>query len=75
VPTLVIAAADDPLIPGRVFADLPRSSAVTLHVARSGGHLGFIGRRNGDPDRRWMDWRVVEWAARSGEISSAAPRR
>jgi predicted alpha/beta-fold hydrolase len=62
VPTLVIAAADDPLIPGKVFADLPRSSAVTLHVARSGGHLGFIGRRNGDPDRRWMDWRVVEWA-------------
>jgi predicted alpha/beta-fold hydrolase len=75
VPTLILAADDDPLIPGAVFADLPRSSAVTLHVARSGGHLGFIGRRNGDPDRRWMDWRVVEWAVPSGNTCSAAPRR
>jgi hypothetical protein len=62
IPTLLLAAADDPLIPSQVFADLSSSPSLTLHVARSGGHLGFIGRRNGDPDRRWMDWRVIEWA-------------
>jgi len=71
VPTLILAAGDDPLIPGQVFDELCLSSAVSLHLARSGGHLGFIGRRNGDPDRRWMDWRVVEWCV--GDRSPVAP--
>lgn len=62
VPTLILAAADDPLVPRQMFADLQLSDEVTLNLAPAGGHLGFIGRRNGDPDRRWMDWRVVEWA-------------
>lgn len=64
VPTLILAADDDPLVPRRMFADLRLPGAVTLNLAPSGGHLGFIGRNNGDPDRRWMDWRVVEWATR-----------
>jgi predicted alpha/beta-fold hydrolase len=63
VPTLILAAGDDPLVPGGMFELLQLPPSVTLHVARSGGHLGFIGRRNGDPDRRWMDWRVVEFAS------------
>ena len=62
VPTSILAAADDPLVPPDVFRELRLSPAVKLHLPNSGGHLGFIGRRNGDPDRRWMDWRVVEWA-------------
>ncbi|MGE5193519.1 MAG: YheT family hydrolase [Deltaproteobacteria bacterium] len=62
VPTLIVAAADDPLIPGEVFTRLRLPPPVTMLLTGSGGHLGFIGRRNGDPDRRWMDWRVVEWA-------------
>ncbi len=61
VPTLIIAAADDPMIPMASFADLERSSAVHLHVSQSGGHLGFIGRQGQDPDRRWLDWRIVDW--------------
>ena len=61
IPTMILAAADDPLVPGDVFADLRLSPAVRLNVPRSGGHLGFISRGNGDADRRWMDWRVVEW--------------
>lgn len=59
VPTLIIAAADDPLIPASIFADLSASSAVQLHIAPSGGHLGFIGRSGADPDRRWLDWRLL----------------
>jgi len=55
VPTLLLAAADDPLVPRQMFADLRLSDEVTLNLAPSGGHLGFIGRNNGDPDRRWMD--------------------
>jgi predicted alpha/beta-fold hydrolase len=62
LPTWVLAAADDPLVPASMFAELKPPPSVTLHLAPCGGHLGFIGARNGDPDRRWMDWRVVEWA-------------
>jgi hypothetical protein len=74
VPTMILAAADDPLVPGAVFADLRLSPAVQLNVPRSGGHLGFIGQRNGDADRRWMDWRVVEWVEESkGSKSRKGP--
>ncbi|MBI3865853.1 MAG: alpha/beta fold hydrolase [Planctomycetia bacterium] len=61
LPTQILAAADDPLVPGAMFGELRLSPAVHLALSRSGGHLGFIARRNGDPDRRWMDWRVVDW--------------
>jgi uncharacterized protein len=61
IPTLILAAADDPLVPRLAFDRLTLSSAVTLQMSHAGGHLGFLGRSNGDPDRRWMDWRVVDW--------------
>lgn len=61
VPTLIIHSLDDPLIPGHLFASLERSDAVTVHLTDRGGHLGFIGVGGVDPDRRWMDWRVVDW--------------
>ena len=61
VPTLILAANDDPLIPVKVFENLPASPFVRLHLSPSGGHLGFIGRSGVDPDRRWMDWRAVDW--------------
>jgi predicted alpha/beta-fold hydrolase len=60
-PTLVIAAADDPMIPVRLYDRVAWPANVQLHVARGGGHLGFIARRGDDPDCRWLDWRVVEW--------------
>jgi predicted alpha/beta-fold hydrolase len=63
-PTLVIMASNDPLIPVAPFQAAPWSPAVTLRMTNGGGHLGFIGRRTADPDRHWMDWRVVEWMKR-----------
>lgn len=71
VPTLILAAADDPLIPAAIFADLAPTASVQICLTASGGHLGYIGRRNGDPDRHWMDWRIVEWV-RGTEYSSYA---
>jgi hypothetical protein len=69
-PTLVIAAADDPLIPVRLYDRVEWPATVQLHMARGGGHLGFIGRRGEDPDCRWMDWRVVDWivARKAGQF-------
>ncbi|MDA0832736.1 MAG: alpha/beta fold hydrolase [Planctomycetota bacterium] len=61
IPTLILTSADDPLVPVSGIESAERSSAVTLVISPSGGHLGYIGKQNGDPDRRWMDWRVVEW--------------
>jgi predicted alpha/beta-fold hydrolase len=66
VPTLVIAAADDPMIPAALFEHIVWPSNIRFHMAGGGGHLGFIGRRGGDPDCRWMDWRVVEWITALG---------
>ena len=61
-PTLILTAQDDPLIPASSFEKLPQNPAVRVHIAPHGGHLGYLGTRgNGDPDRRWMDWRVVDW--------------
>lgn len=61
VPTLILHSLDDPLVPGQMFEALERSDAVTLHLTTHGGHLGFIGVGGVDPDRRWMDWRIVDW--------------
>ncbi len=62
IPTLIVTAADDPLVQPDAVQIARRSSSVSLLVPRHGGHLGFIGSaRTTDPDRRWIDWRIVEW--------------
>jgi uncharacterized protein len=70
MPTLVIASADDPMIPARLFDRLAWPGCVQFCLAAGGGHLGFIGRRGVDPDRRWMDWRVVEWIVQRSRLNS-----
>jgi predicted alpha/beta-fold hydrolase len=47
VPTLILHSRDDPLIPGALFEDLECSDAVSVHLTDRGGHLGFIGVREG----------------------------
>jgi predicted alpha/beta-fold hydrolase len=61
VPTRVLIAADDPVVPRESYESAAWPAAVQRIETRHGGHLGFIGRRGVDPDRCWMDWRVVEW--------------
>lgn len=62
IPTVILTAADDPLVPVEMFHEQrdhwPES--VQLAITRGGGHLGYVGRSQGDPDPRWLDWRVVE---------------
>jgi len=59
-PTLILMSSDDPLIPVEVFEDLKLPPHIHLHLAPSGGHLGYLSARGADADLRWMDWRVVE---------------
>lgn len=65
VPTLIITAKDDPLVPITTYQDALENLAdhdkVTLHLTKHGGHLGFIGGPSSDPDPRWSDWRIMDW--------------
>ncbi len=71
IPTLLIASRDDPLVPVELFEPLKSQNSITIHLTDHGGHLGFIGRSRSDPDRRWLDWRIVD-AVTAGRTSSAA---
>lgn len=61
VHTSILASEDDPLVCAGPLRSAALPPNVRLHLTRHGGHLGFIGRAGLDPDRRWMDWRVMEW--------------
>lgn len=75
VPTLILHSRDDPLIPGDLFDTLDHSESVSLHLSEHGGHLGFIGTSGVDQDRRWMDWRMVDWlTGRIGPEDVPQPR-
>lgn len=65
-PTLLVHAADDPLVPvasvRRIACDLPRIRTV---LPEQGGHVGFFGagRAEGDRTRFWAEERALEWVA------------
>jgi predicted alpha/beta-fold hydrolase len=61
VPTLILSAANDPIIPVKPFETASYSPTTKLIITPCGGHLGFIAKSGTDPDRRWLDWRVIEW--------------
>lgn len=62
MPLLILASQDDPVVPFEPLASLPRFESIQVVATRHGGHLGYIAQRGADPDSRWMDWRVVDWA-------------
>lgn len=71
VPTLVLTAASDPIVPVEAFERAEYSAATQLLITPCGGHLGYVAARGSDPDRRWLDWRVVDWVKlRSGRVAS-----
>ncbi|MCC5861521.1 MAG: alpha/beta fold hydrolase [Gammaproteobacteria bacterium] len=50
VPSRIITAVDDPVIPSRDLSRLARSDALELLVTPAGGHCGFV-----------ADWRLESW--------------
>jgi predicted alpha/beta-fold hydrolase len=70
VPALVIAAADDPVVPGSQFreAAVRDNPSVAVRLVRRGGHCGFFaGGRNGE-DGYWAESTAVAF------LSAAMPR-
>ena len=60
VPTLIVQAKDDPLVPFAIF-DHPAfgsNPALRLLAVDHGGHLGFLSRRR---PRFWLDGVIIEW--------------
>lgn len=72
VPTLILSAQDDPLIPPQLLRRMHRPACVRLHIAEGGGHLGYIARNGHDPDRHWMDWRVLDWLTEAPDLAAVA---
>ena len=66
LPTTIVTTADDPLVPVEMFREQAPAwpEAVQLVIASGGGHLGYVSQGSSDPDNRWLDWRVVEFATR-----------
>jgi predicted alpha/beta-fold hydrolase len=60
LPTLVIAAKDDPLVPFVMYDHSAFSSnpALTLLAVQKGGHLGFLSRSK---PRFWVDGVAIGW--------------
>ncbi len=77
LPTLIVAAEDDPLVPFAVFAGVERCSAIRLLSARTGGHVAFVARRAAriagwaDLDRFWAENRLVQFAATLGALEAS----
>ncbi|MDA1053325.1 MAG: alpha/beta fold hydrolase [Planctomycetota bacterium] len=62
LPTLILTTEDDPVIPVEMFHRAELSPSTELLLTTRGGHVAHIARSKGDdPDRWWMDWRVVNW--------------
>ena len=60
VPTLVICAKDDPLVPFEIYRHraFQNNPALTLLATNHGGHLGFLARRK---PRFWLDGVALDW--------------
>lgn len=65
VPTLVIHAKDDPMVPSSSFdhTAFGENPYLKLALVEHGGHLGFLAR--GTP-RFWLDAVVLDWIERAG---------
>ena len=60
-PTIILTAKDDPVIPFAQFDGSDFSPSIRFYATDHGGHLGFLARRQRAHDRRWMEWRIVDW--------------
>ena len=65
IDTRILVADDDPVVPSEIFNEVSQSDCLRLLKTQHGGHLGYLGVKEVDRDRRWMDWRIVDWVISS----------
>ncbi len=59
-PALVVAAEDDPMIPGESVSRWPLSPSVRREMVGTGGHVGFVAP-SAAPGRFWAAGRVLDF--------------
>jgi hypothetical protein len=64
-PALVLAAADDPMIPPAAISRWPLSASVHREILPTGGHVGFVGRSQA-PGWFWAPERVMGFLEAAG---------
>jgi predicted alpha/beta-fold hydrolase len=64
VPTLILTAQDDPIVPFESFRDprLTRNPNIILLAPKHGGHVGFLARTGKGKDTYWAENRILEFA-------------
>jgi uncharacterized protein len=70
VPTLILAAQDDPIIPIESFRD-PRIAGnpfLSLITPEHGGHCGFVSENRGN-ERFWAEARIVDFCSQQLNLS------
>ena len=60
IPTLVITAKDDPIVPVNCFHTASWSEQTQLEITNSGGHVGFVSTRS---QTNWLDRHIEKWFA------------
>jgi predicted alpha/beta-fold hydrolase len=62
IPTLILAAADDPFVPAEQFADpaIAANPRIRVHVTPHGGHCAFLAQADGDGEY-WAERTAVDF--------------
>ena len=63
IPTLILAAADDPFVPPSQFAEpaVGENPHVQVYVTAHGGHCGYIAEPRGGDDGYWAERTAVDF--------------
>lgn len=61
VPTRILYAEDDPVVPAEIFKDACFSTSTSVFQTRYGGHLGYLAATRSLGDHRWLDATIVQW--------------
>jgi predicted alpha/beta-fold hydrolase len=73
VPTLVVNANDDPLIPVELVPHAGEvSNKVTLEITEGGGHLGFVSGGWPWSPRYWLDTRIPAFLSQYLDVEAVA---
>ena len=62
IPTLLVQAKDDPMVPFAMYRHpaIEQNPCLRVVAVEHGGHLGFLARRG---PRFWLDALIVHWLA------------
>jgi predicted alpha/beta-fold hydrolase len=66
VPAIILTSLDDPIIPIGGLARLARPAALSITVARYGGHCGFFEQLTGPT---WLERRILAELGRSSRVT------